>query len=164
MDNHKNGLRGLWDLLPRGSDLSFADNEYNNRLPERYYKSKLFLGGDGQSEIWAYLGQAVRGTREVRIFVEKEDNSGRIPVQSVQEVIENDWEHFRFSYPFEALRLRGNPYSRDELDAVIRLYFLDAGEIEEVWNAPGQRGLKPLRLGIIHMADAYKRFPGGTFH
>jgi hypothetical protein len=108
--------------------------------------------------VWAYLRTFPRRTSQVHIYVETKTGDG---TTSKEEIIGTVWKGHHLMYPFQALRMKPNEFSRIELNTLIQVYYLEAGEIDRVWGGDGATPMSNLMLAISSIDRAYKMFPNG---
>jgi hypothetical protein len=163
-------------MLPPSKDLFFGFNDTSNstdKTVKEMIRRKMFLGGNEQIQAWAYLRLYPKKSSDVYIFLESRDPaSGTIKRReiAVPTMPYPDMSGTEFMYPFEVFRQKyilpdeRKKWRRTQLNLLIQVYFLEAGQIDTVWAKDCEREIKMLTIAIDDIWDAYNdpsQFPNG---
>lgn len=154
---YRKGLTDKWNLLPPADALTFAPKDDDPVLKDMFAR-KLFLGGDENEQIWAYLRPYRAKTSEIHIFIERLDKKGSL---LKEEVIADDFKDHQLMYPFEILRTKEGIYGRHMLNVLLMVYYMEARQTNRIWSGNGSTAIKPLTIAINSIDKAYKTFPNG---
>lgn len=152
------GLTERWNELPPIDGLTFADVDPED-LALGMHAHKLFLGGDSMIQTWAYLRMYSDKTSEVKLRVERMGREGNIERQEVET---KEFPGHDLMYPFRVFQAKATASARYELNVIVQIYFLEAGEVDTVWKGTTKTALKMLETGINTIHKAYRAFPNGT--